>query len=58
MQVRVLRRLLSGADDGAALLGAVDHLGRSPDQLAAATGQAGGLTLTWLGLGLGSEANP
>ena len=26
MQVRVLRRLLNGADDGAALLGALDHL--------------------------------
>ena len=37
--VRVLRRLLNGAADGAALLGAVDQLGRSPDQLAAAAGQ-------------------
>ena len=37
--VRVLRRLLDGAADGAALLDAVDHLGRSPDQLAAAAGQ-------------------
>ena len=39
MQVRVLRRLLVGAADGAALLSTVDHLGRSPDQLAAAAGQ-------------------
>ena len=37
--VRVLRCLLDGAADGAALLDAVDHLGRPPDQLAAAAGQ-------------------